>query len=118
MYARIARFDGGERNWEEFAANVGETIRSGGHGSPFEKVAGATTRVMLFVDRENNRGANLFLCETEDDLTADRRRPERDDACGRTRRPNLSGDVRGTARRGAQRLASASRRTSFCSKRE
>jgi hypothetical protein len=23
---------------------------------------------MLFVDRENNRGANLFLCETEDDL--------------------------------------------------
>ena len=23
---------------------------------------------MLFVDREDNRGANLFLCETEDDL--------------------------------------------------
>ena len=23
---------------------------------------------MLLVDRENNRGANLFLCETEDDL--------------------------------------------------
>ena len=68
MYARIARFEGGERNWEEFAANVGETIRSGGHGTPFEEVADATKRVMLFVDRENNRGANLFLCETEDDL--------------------------------------------------
>jgi len=27
MYVRIARFEGGERNWDEFAANVGETIR-------------------------------------------------------------------------------------------
>lgn len=24
--------------------------------------------MMLLVDRENNRGANLILCETEDDL--------------------------------------------------
>jgi hypothetical protein len=68
MYVRIARFEGGERNWDEFAANVGETIRSGGRGTPFETVADATRRVMLFVDRENNRGANLFLCETEEDL--------------------------------------------------
>ena len=68
MYARIARFEGGERNCDEFAANLGETIRSGGHGTPFEDVADATKRVMLFVDREHNRGANLFLCETEDDL--------------------------------------------------
>jgi hypothetical protein len=30
MYARIARFEGGERDWDEFAASVGETIRSGG----------------------------------------------------------------------------------------
>jgi hypothetical protein len=43
MYARIARFEGGERNWEEFAANVGETIRSGGQGTPFEEVADATS---------------------------------------------------------------------------
>ncbi|HUO72619.1 MAG TPA: hypothetical protein VMU39_17755 [Solirubrobacteraceae bacterium] len=68
MYVRIARFEGGERNWDEFAAAVGETIRGGGQGTPFEKVAGAAKRVMLFVDRENKRGANLFLCETEDDL--------------------------------------------------
>ena len=68
MYVRTARFEGGERTWDEFAATIGETIRSGGHGSPFEKVADAAQRVMLFVDRENNRGANLFLCETEDDL--------------------------------------------------
>lgn len=68
MYVRIARFEGGERNWDQFAASVGETIRSGGEGTPFEKVAGVTKRVMLFVDREHNLGANLFLCETEDDL--------------------------------------------------
>jgi hypothetical protein len=68
MYVRIARFDGGERNWDEFAASVGKTIRSGGQGTPFEQVAGVTKRVMLFVDRENNKAANLFLCETEDDL--------------------------------------------------
>jgi len=68
MYVRIARFEGGERNWDDFAAMVGETIRSGGQGTPFENVVDVTKRVMLFVDRENNRGANLFLCETEDDL--------------------------------------------------
>jgi hypothetical protein len=68
MYVRIARFEGGERDWDEFAASVGETIRSGAQGTPFEKVADTAKRVMLFVDRQNNRGANLFLCETEDDL--------------------------------------------------
>jgi hypothetical protein len=68
MYVRIARFEGGERNWDDFAATVGETIRSGGQGTPFEKVADAAKRVMLLVDRDNNRGANMFLCETEDDL--------------------------------------------------
>jgi hypothetical protein len=68
MFVRIARFEGGERDWDEFAATVGEGIRSGARGTPFENVAGAAKRVMLFVDRENNRGANLFLCETEDDL--------------------------------------------------
>jgi hypothetical protein len=93
MYVRIARFEGGERNWDEFAASVGETIRSGGQGMPFEKVADVTKRVMLFVDRETNRGANLVLCETED-----RRRPRRDNPRGRARRSDLSGDVRGTAR--------------------
>lgn len=68
MYVRIARFEGGERSWDEFAASVGETLRSGGQGTPFEKVADVTKRVMLFVDRDSNRGANLFLCDTEDDL--------------------------------------------------
>ena len=68
MYARIARFEGGDRNWDDFAAEVRETIRSGGQGTPFEKVTDAAKRVMLLVDRDGNRGANLILCETEDDL--------------------------------------------------
>jgi hypothetical protein len=68
MYVRIARFEGGDRNWDDFAAEVRETIRSGGQGTPFETVADAAKRVMLLVDREGNRGANLILCETEDDL--------------------------------------------------
>jgi len=68
MYVRIARFEGGERNWDEFAAGVGETLRSGGQGTPLESANDAVKRMMLLVDRESNRGANLILCETEDDL--------------------------------------------------
>jgi hypothetical protein len=68
MYVRIARFEGGDRNWDEFAAGVRENIRGGGQGTPFEKVSDAVVRMMLLVDRESNRGANLILCETEDDL--------------------------------------------------
>jgi hypothetical protein len=68
MYVRIARFEGGDRNWADFAADVRETVRSGGQGTPFEKVGDAAKRMMLLVDRENNRGANLILCESEDDL--------------------------------------------------
>jgi hypothetical protein len=68
MYVRIARFEGGERNWDEFAAGIGETLRSGGQGTPLETASDAIARMMLLVDREGNRGANLILCETEDDL--------------------------------------------------
>ncbi len=68
MYVRIARFEGGERNWDDFAADIRETIRSGGRGTPFETAGDAAKRMMLLVDRENNQGANLILCETEDDL--------------------------------------------------
>ncbi len=68
MYVRIARFEGGDRDWDDFAANVRETIRSGGQGTPFETAGDAAKRMMLLVDRESNRGANLILCETEDDL--------------------------------------------------
>ena len=68
MYVRIARFEGGERNWDEFAAGIRDTIRSGGQGTPVGGVLDAVARMMLLVDREGNRGANLVLCETQDDL--------------------------------------------------
>lgn len=68
MYVRIARFEGGDRHWEDFAADIRETIRSGGRGTPFERASDAAKRMMLLVDREGNLGANLILCETEHDL--------------------------------------------------
>ena len=68
MYVRIARFEGGDRNWDDFAAEVRETIRSGGQGTPFERAGDAAKRMMLLVDRESNLSANVILYETEDDL--------------------------------------------------
>jgi hypothetical protein len=68
MYVRIARFEGGDRNWDEFAAGIRETIRSGAVGTPLETTLDAVKRVMLLADREGNRGANLVVCETEDEL--------------------------------------------------
>jgi hypothetical protein len=68
MYVRIARFEGGERSWDEFAVGVRDTIRSGGQGTPLEKAIDAVTRMMLLVDRDANHGANLVFCETEADL--------------------------------------------------
>jgi hypothetical protein len=68
MFVRIARFEGGDRNWDDFAGDIRDNIRSGGQGTPLEKVTDAVARMMLLVDRESNRGANLVLCETEDDL--------------------------------------------------
>lgn len=68
MYVRIARFEGGDRNWNEFAAGVRDSIRNGGQGTPLETAIDAIQRVMLLVDRESNRGANVVVCETEDDL--------------------------------------------------
>jgi hypothetical protein len=45
---------------------------------------------MLFVDRENNRGANMLLCETEDDLRRiDAALNETTPAAGRGARPSV-----------------------------
>ncbi len=68
MYVRIARFEGGERNWDEIADQIRATVREGGEGTPLAGVHDAIGRVMLLADRDGNRGANLILCETEDDL--------------------------------------------------
>jgi hypothetical protein len=68
MYVRIARFEGGDGDWDERIAQIGNTIRGGGQGTPMEAASDAIKRAMLLVDRETNRGANLIFCETEDDL--------------------------------------------------
>lgn len=68
MYVRIARFEGGDRNWDEFAAGVRDDIRNRGQGTPLEAAIDAIHRVVPLVDRQSNRGANLIVCETEDDL--------------------------------------------------
>jgi hypothetical protein len=68
MYVRIAQFEGGDRDWDEFAAGIRETIRSGGEGTPLEATLDAVKRIMLLVDREGNRGANLIACESGEDL--------------------------------------------------
>jgi hypothetical protein len=68
MYVRIARFEGGERNWDELAAGIRETVRTGGVGTPLENAVDTIKRIMLLVDRESNRGANLIVCETEADM--------------------------------------------------
>ncbi len=68
MYVRIAQFEGGDRDWDEFAAGIRETIRSGGEGTPLETTLDSIQRVMLLVDRDSNRGANLIVCASEEDL--------------------------------------------------
>ena len=68
MYVRIARFEGGDGDWDERIAQIGSTIRSGGQGTPMAAASDAISRAVLLVDRESNRGANLIFCETEDDL--------------------------------------------------
>lgn len=68
MYVRIARFDGGERDWDEFAAGLDEGIRSGASGTPLEAVTDVIERVLLLVDRDANRGANIVMSETKEGI--------------------------------------------------
>lgn len=68
MWVRIAQFEGGERDWDELAANVGKSIREGGQGTPMEEVIPLVQRLLILADREHNRGANLILCDSEADL--------------------------------------------------
>jgi hypothetical protein len=64
MWVRIARFEGGEGNWDERIAQVRERMSSGMGGGAEMPVK----RGLMLADRENSRGANVMFCETEDDL--------------------------------------------------
>lgn len=64
MYARIARFEGAEDNWDERIGEVRERMAStqaAAHGPPIK-------RALMLVDRRNGRGAAVAFCETEGDL--------------------------------------------------
>ncbi len=67
MHVRIARFEGAEGDWDERIEEVRKRM-SGEVDSPMTQARDAVKRAMLLVDRENNRGAGVVFCETEEDL--------------------------------------------------
>lgn len=64
MFVRIARFEGGEENWDERISAVRERIRGavGSNDGP------PISRALMLVDREGGRGASVMFCETESQL--------------------------------------------------
>ena len=67
MYVRIARFENASGDWDERIEEVRKRM-SGEVESPMSQARDAVKRAMMLVDRENNRGADVIFCETEDDL--------------------------------------------------
>jgi hypothetical protein len=65
MYARIARFEGGDP--ERFAATRDQIEADMSSGTPPEGLEGAK-EVMLLVDREGGTGLGVVFFETEEDL--------------------------------------------------
>lgn len=64
MFVRIARFEGGEGNWDERISGVRERMREavGSQDAP------PISRALMLVDREGGRGASVMFCETESQL--------------------------------------------------
>ena len=67
MYVRIAKFENAEGDWDERIEEVRKRM-SGETDSPMAQARDAVARAMMLVDRENNRGAGVIFCETEEDL--------------------------------------------------
>lgn len=65
MYVRIARFEGGEGNWQERIDEIRDRMAEGMRSQQDEV---PVKRSLMLVDREAGRGASLMFCETEDDL--------------------------------------------------
>jgi hypothetical protein len=65
MYARIAKFEGGDP--ERFAATREQIEADMASGTPPEGLEGAR-EVMLLVDREGGTGLGVVFFETEEDL--------------------------------------------------
>ena len=67
MYVRIARFENADGDWDERLEEVRKRM-SGEVDSPMAQARDAVKRAMMLVDRENNRGAGVIFCDTEEDL--------------------------------------------------
>lgn len=67
MYVRIARFENASGDFDQRIEEVRKRI-SGEVDSPMGQARDAVKRAILLVDRDNNRGAGLIFCETEEDL--------------------------------------------------
>ena len=67
MFVRIARFENATGDWDERIEEIRKRM-SGEVDSPMAQASDAIKRAMMLVDRENNRGAGVVFCATEDDL--------------------------------------------------
>jgi hypothetical protein len=67
MYARIARFEGGDTSQIDDVINAAREMIDSTFDSPPEGLEGSKA-VWMLVDRENARGLGITLFETEEDL--------------------------------------------------
>jgi hypothetical protein len=67
MYARIARFEGGDASQIEAVIAAAREMIDSTFDSPPEGLEGSKA-VWMLVDRENARGLGITLFETEEDL--------------------------------------------------
>ena len=67
MYARIARFEGGDVTQIDDVINAARQMIDSTFDSPPEGLEGSKA-VWMLVDRENARGLGITLFETEEDL--------------------------------------------------
>jgi hypothetical protein len=67
MYARIARFEGGDTSQIDDVINASREMIDSTFDSPPEGLEGSKA-VWMLVDRENARGLGITLFETEEDL--------------------------------------------------
>jgi hypothetical protein len=65
MYVRIARFEGGEGDWEERIDQIRDRMAEGMRSQQDEV---PVKRSLMLVDRQRGRGASVMFCETQDDL--------------------------------------------------
>ena len=73
MYARIARFEGGDlAALDEETKRSAATSRPPKRGEPgsehSEELVKSVSRLLALVDRKSGKGAVIALCDTEEDL--------------------------------------------------